>query len=468
MTTDPSLMSATELLRLYRAKKLSPVEATRAALARIAQSDHALNSYTLVTEEDALRAARESEARWAKGAPKGLVDGVPTSIKDLAMMKGLPFRRGSRLTPEGEICKEDAPPVARLREHNAVFLGKTTTPEFGWKGVTDSALCGITRNPWDTTKTPGGSSGGASASVAVGMGALALGTDGGGSIRMPAGFTGIFGLYPTAGRIPYHPTSVMGTMSQMGPMTRTVTDGALMFSVMAAPDARDWIALEPTTTGYHEGLEDGVKGMRLAWSPTLGYAKNDPGIAEGVEKAVRALEAEGAIVEQVDHVFDDPREPYERLYNVGLARIYRTLTPEKQAMIDPGLAQMARNGLNVDVFSYADAHTARARYGEIVNALFQRYDLLLTPQLPLTAFEAGAEFPAGRGMRRWLDWNPFGYPFNFTNSPAATVPCGFVNGLPVALQIVGPRHREHRILKAARAYERRHPFVLPKPPAAKK
>ena len=467
MTTDPSLMPATELLRLYRAKKLSPVEATRAALDRIAQSDHALNSFTLVTEDDALRAARESEARWAKGAPKGLVDGVPTSIKDLAMMKGLPFRRGSRLTPEGEICQEDAPAVARLREHNAVFLGKTTTPEFGWKGVTDSALCGITRNPWDTTKTPGGSSGGASASVAVGMGALALGTDGGGSIRMPAGFTGIFGLYPTAGRIPYPPTSVMGTMSQMGPMTRTVTDGALMFSVMAAPDARDWIALEPAATGYHEGLEDGVKGMRLAWSPTLGYAKNDPGVAEAVEKAVRVLEAEGAIVEQVDHVFDDPREPYERLYNVGLARIYRTLTPEKQAMIDPGLAQMAQNGLKVDVFSYADAHAARARYGETVNALFQRYDLLLTPQLPLTAFEAGAEFPAGRGMRRWLDWNPFGYPFNFTNSPAATVPCGFVKGLPVALQIVGPRHREHRILKAARAYERRHPFALPKPPAAK-
>ncbi|MDH3596510.1 MAG: amidase family protein, partial [Rhodospirillales bacterium] len=243
MTNDPALLTATELLTRFRAGSLSPVEVTEAALARIEAHDTALNAFCLVDAEQALAEARRSEERWRIGAPKGRLDGVPASIKDLLLTKGWPTLRGSKALDPDQPWDEDAPAVARLREHGAVLLGKTTTPEFGWKGVTDSPLTGVTRNPWDPSRTPGGSSGGAAAAVATGMGALAIGTDGGGSIRIPAGFTGIFGLKPSFGRVPAYPLSPFGTVAHLGPMTRSVADAALMLTVLAEPDPRDWYAL---------------------------------------------------------------------------------------------------------------------------------------------------------------------------------------------------------------------------------
>ncbi|MFQ5546445.1 MAG: amidase family protein, partial [Acidiferrobacterales bacterium] len=233
MSDDIAMQSATELLKLYQRRQLSPVEATKAALAQISAYDPPLNAFCYVDEDAALTAAGESEARWQKGAPKGLLDGVPTAIKDLILTKGWPTLRGSRVVSKDQSWDEDAPSSARLREHGAVLLGKTTTPEFGWKGVTDSPLTGVTRNPWNLATTPGGSSGGSAAAIATGMCALAIGTDGGGSIRIPAGFTGIYGIKPSFGRVPAAPLSPFGTVAQVGPMTRTVTDAALMLMVIS-------------------------------------------------------------------------------------------------------------------------------------------------------------------------------------------------------------------------------------------
>jgi aspartyl-tRNA(Asn)/glutamyl-tRNA(Gln) amidotransferase subunit A len=270
--SDHATLPAADLLRLYRSKQLSPVEVVEAALARIERFDGDVNAFCLVDGEGALQAARESEARWQAGKPAGLLDGVPATIKDLVLTKGWPTRRGSKTIDPAGPWEEDAPVVARLREAGAVLLGKTTTPEFGWKGVTDNPLTGITRNPWNTGRTPGGSSGGAAVAAALGMGALHIGTDGGGSIRIPAGFTGIFGHKPSFGRVPAYPPSPFATVAHVGPMTRTVEDAALMLTVLSKPDARDWFALPYEARDYRIGLHEGIEGLRIAYSPALGYA----------------------------------------------------------------------------------------------------------------------------------------------------------------------------------------------------
>lgn len=458
---DLATLSAVEMMSGYRSRKLSPVDVLKACLTRIDTAEPVLNALTEQHREEALAAATASEQRWARGEAIGIIDGVPTAIKDLTPQRGYAFRRGSK-TVGDEICTEDAPCVKRMREEGAVFVGKTTTPEFGWKGVTDSPLTGITRNPWNPDRTPGGSSGGASAAVAAGMCALAEGTDGGGSIRMPAGFTGIFGLYPTAGRIPYYPLSILGTMSQCGPMTRTVSDGALMFSAMSGPDPRDPIHLNNNEIDWRGFLEMGIAGLRVAYSPTLGFASVNADVARVVDDAVSVLARLGARVRQVDRVIDDPRVPYEILFSVGMERIRRTVAEADRELMDPGLLEMAAEGRKIDTFTYADAELQRGKWASAMTAFFSDYDLLVTPQLPMTAFKAGLEFPEGQGMRRWLDWNPFGYPFNFTNSPAGTMPCGFGDdGLPVAFQVVAPRHREDLIFRLCRAYEKVRPIPLP-------
>src|SRR5580698_3996955 len=277
--TDVTRLSATELLGLYRRRELSPVEATRAVLARIDMQNAVTNAYCLVRDEEALASAKESEQRWQAAEPAGLLDGVPVSVKDLLLTSGWPTLRGSLTIDEAGPWTVDAPAVARLREHRAVLLGKTTTPEFGWKGVTDSPLTGVTRNPWDVSRTPGGSSGGAAAAVACGMGPLAVGTDGAGSIRIPASFCGIVGLKPTHGRVPVYPPSAFGTLSHVGPMTRTVADAALLLDVLGAPDARDPLALDRQAPVSGDLAAARVRGLRVAYSPALGYVQVDPEVA---------------------------------------------------------------------------------------------------------------------------------------------------------------------------------------------
>jgi aspartyl-tRNA(Asn)/glutamyl-tRNA(Gln) amidotransferase subunit A len=463
LNQDPALLSAVELVGQYRAKKLSPVEVTKAALARIARLNKRFNAFCLVDEESALASAKASEGRWAKSQPIGQVDGVPATVKDLLITKGWPTLRGSKAVDPKQNWNEDAPTVARLREEGAVLLGKTTTPEFGWKGVTDSPLTGITRNPWDETKTPGGSSGGAAVAAACGMGALHLGTDGGGSIRIPAGFTGIFGLKQSYGLVPASPLSPFGTLAHIGPMTRTVGDAALMMNVITKPDLRDWYAVAYSGTDYLNNLESGVKGWKIAFSPTLGGHPVDAEIAKLVAAAAQVFRDLGATVEQVDpDIGDNVGSTFVNHWFPGAANALRPYSAEQRKVMDPGLIEVANVGAKLPLMDYLASIKEREQLGVRMNMFHKTWNLLLTPTLPLPAFAAGVECPVMADGSRWTDWTPFSYPFNLTRQPAATVPCGLTSaGLPAGLQIVGPSYGDVAVLQAARAFEKVRPFQMP-------
>lgn len=454
MSEDLCYMPAADLVAAYRAGELSPVDVTQALLARIAAINPKVNAYNLVDEASALRDARASEARWKAGKPLGPIDGVPASIKDIILTKGWPTLRGSKTVDPNQDWNEDAPVTARLREAGCVILGKTTSPEFGWKGVTDSPLTGITRNPWNTDLTPGGSSGGASAQVAAGLGQFAVGTDGGGSIRIPAGFTGIAGLKPSFGRVPAAPLSPFGTVAHLGPMTKTVRDAALMLREMAKPDARDWFALPYQDVDYTANLNDGVKGLKIAYSPTLGFAKVDPEILAAVDVAAKQFAALGASVEQADPGFADPIEIFHAHWFMGAFNALMALPKEKFALIDPGLQRTFERGAAITTRQYMEAVNARGKLGVQMRQFHETYDLLLTPSLAVLPFTAGRVAPESMGDAYWTQWTPFTYPFNLTQQPGLSIPCGFSkSGLPISLQLVGPMHGDALVLRAGAAYE---------------
>jgi aspartyl-tRNA(Asn)/glutamyl-tRNA(Gln) amidotransferase subunit A len=461
--TDLTQCTATELLALYRERAASPLEVVDAVLARIEALDGVLNAFCLVAANEARDAAVASAARWRHGEPVGPLDGVPTAIKDLILTRGWPTIRGSRTVDPDQPWEVDAPVTARLREAGAVLIGKTTTPEFGCKGETNSPLTGITRNPWDPTRTPGGSSGGTAAAVAAGLGPLAVGTDGAGSVRIPAAFCGNFGLKPSFGRVPAFPLSPFGTVSHIGPHTMSVADAALMMNVMKQPDARDWTSLPPDPTDYAAGLDDGVAGLRIAFSPTLGYANVDPEVAAAVAAAVEQLDRLGAHVELVDPGFDDPLEITTGLWFTGAWTLWSQLTPEQREVTDPDFAAEALLGEPLTSLDVQRLHLRRGELGSHMRLFMQRYDLVATPAVAVPAFEA---HPAGHrpfDPEAMLGWTPFSYPFNLTQQPAGTIPCGLTAaGLPIGLQLVGPMFGDALVLRAARAYEQVRP--LPRPP----
>jgi aspartyl-tRNA(Asn)/glutamyl-tRNA(Gln) amidotransferase subunit A len=459
--TDLCALSATELAELFRTRAASPAEVAAAVLRRIELLNPKLNAFNLVSEK-ALEDARASEGRWLRGEPRGLLDGVPVSIKDILLTKGWPTLRGSKTVDPKGPWNDDAPAVARLREHGAVLLGKTTTPEFGWKGVTDSPLTGITRNPWNPAMTPGGSSGGAAAAVAAGMGPLAVGTDGGGSIRIPCSFTGLFGIKPSFGRVPAWPLSPFGTVAHVGPITRTVTDAALMLNVLALPDARDWHALPFDARDYRTSLEHGVRGLRIAWSSDLGYAKVAPEVMAIVKKALSVFTDLGANVEEKNPGFPNPEPVFRTHWFSGAAFLLKDFAAEKKKLIDPGLLEVAAQGASIGAAEILDAHMKRGALGALMNLFHRDYDLLVTPTLTVAAFDVGRDFPENPKNHSWTDWTPFTYPFNLTQQPAASIPCGFTKaGLPVGLQIVGPKYADALVLRAARAFETARPIALP-------
>jgi aspartyl-tRNA(Asn)/glutamyl-tRNA(Gln) amidotransferase subunit A len=451
---DLNWLSGAELSKGFARKKFSPVDVARACLAQIAKHDGAINAMCHVDEKLALEQAAASEARWSRGEALSPLDGVPLLIKDLLLTKGWATRRGSKTVDPNQPWDQDAPSVARLREAGCVFLGATTTPEFGWKGVTDSPLTGITRNPWDLSKTPGGSSGGSAAAVAAGYAPLSLGTDGGGSIRIPAGFSGIYGLKPSFGRVPAYPLSPFGTVAHVGPMTRTVEDAALMMNEIARPDARDWTSLPYDGRDYMKKLAKGVAGLKIAFSPTLGYAAVDPEVAKLVKKAVEVLESLGAEVETVDPGFADPAACFRVLWWSGARALLGRMPDEKKALLDPALADVVAQSMAITPEDYFDAVKERGVLGSQMRVFMERYDLLITPTLPGVAFEAGKLSPVDDGMGKWVNWTPFSYPFNLTQQPAASVPCGFSKaGLPAGLHIVGKMFDDKAVLRASQAYQ---------------
>lgn len=464
MSDGETLLTATEMVAGYSSGELSPVETTKAALERIAEADETLNAYCLVDAAAAREQARESAERWAQGNPHGLVDGVPISIKDVFLTAGWPTLRGSRRVDPNGPWTEDAPVTARLREHGAVLLGKTTTPELGWKAVTDSPLTGVTRNPWDPQLTSGGSSGGSAAAVAAGMGAASVGTDGGGSVRIPASFCGIVGFKPTYGRIPLYPASPFGALAHAGPMAWSVDDVALLLDVLALPDPRDPTALPQPVGSYREAVHRGVHGLTAAFSPTLGYVDVDPEVAAIVRRAVETLSEIGVYVEMADPGFDDPIETFDVLWSAAAAKALDGLPTDRTAEIDPGLARLCRRGRELSAADYLAAQDARMRLGITLGAFHQRYDVLITPTVPITPFEAGRDMPPGEHFPNWPSWTPFTYPFNLTQQPAASVPAGVTSdGKPVGIQVIGPRHSDDLVLAVCRALEAIQPWDVAVP-----
>ena len=464
MTADLALMSAPELVALFRSGDASPVEATEAVLAQIAALNPVLNAFCWLDEASARQSARESEARWRQGRPLSALDGVSATVKDLSVTRDWPTRRASAAIPAHGPWLEDSPSVARLREAGAVLLGKTTVPEFGASLVTESALCGVTRNPWNPAMTPGGSSGGAAASVAAGMGTLALASDAAGSIRAPAAMSGIFGLKTTHGRVPDYPSSYLGTLAIVGPMTRTVTEAAMMMDVISRPDPRDSYALAPPEKSFLDGLDQGVAGLRIAYSPTLGWADVDPEVAALVANGVDLLRSLGAQVEVLDKVFDAPGATLRNLMLPGLANAFRIFgfTDAQKALMLPRLVESAAQGAALPLLDYLAAREASEQLGARMRTLHERFDLLVTPVTSPPCHPASSSDPVDARYRRFTELAPFTSPFNLTRQPAASVPIGLsAEGMPVGMQVVGPLYGDALVLRACRAIEQARPFARP-------
>ncbi|GFH33944.1 amidase [Streptomyces pacificus] len=450
---DLSALTARRLIAGYRRGDFSPLEAVRAVLDRAEAAQRLTNAFVRIDGEQALEQAAAATERRRRKEPLGPLDGVPVTVKDIFLQAGGPTLRGSRaVRPDASAWDEDAPAVARLREQGAVLVGKTTTPEFGWKGVTDSPLTGVTRNPYDPSRTAGGSSGGSAAAVALGAAPLSIGTDGGGSVRIPASFCGIFGLKPTYGRIPLYPSSPFGTLAHAGPMARDAADAALLLDAVSGPDWRDWSQAAPAPPAA-DGLAEGVKGLRIAFSPSFGgQVAVRPAVASAVRAAVGRLAGLGAYIEEADPDIADPVDTFHTLWFTGAARLVQHFGGEQRELLDPGLREVCAEGERASALDYLAAVDARMDLGRRLGRFHTGYDLLVTPTLPVTAFEAGAEVPGGSAHRRWTGWTPFTYPFNLTQQPAATVPCGVdEDGLPVGVQLVGPRHADALVLRAAHA-----------------
>jgi aspartyl-tRNA(Asn)/glutamyl-tRNA(Gln) amidotransferase subunit A len=464
MTDDIAFMPATRMVLLYRGKKLSPVEATAEILRRLERFESALNAFVLYDPEAAMAAARASEARWQKGEPQGLLDGVPVAIKDTLLTRGWPRLMGSRTIDPNQPWTEDAPVPARLRAEGAVCFGKTTTPEFGWKGVTDSPLTGVTRNPWDLERTPGGSSGGSAAALLAGIGPLAVGTDAGGSIRIPASFCGVFGLKPTFGRVAAYPPGAFGDTAHVGPMARTVEDAALMLDAIKGPDARDWHSLPDDGIAYRDRVREGsLKGKRIALSPTLGFADPTPPVRAAVERAAEVFARLGAIVEPADPFDESPMPIFETLALGGFWALLRAQTAQAVGLMDPGLVEMCRRGASVTQEQYVDAVIRRVALGQRLRQFFGRYDLLLAPTMPITAAYADPRDDDRPNSKNSWSWVTYTYVFNLTKNPAASIPCGFADGLPIGLHVVGPLWADLAVLQACRAYEEAAGAAWPPP-----
>ncbi len=454
-------MTATQLAELFRRKDASPLEATRAALSRIERFNDAVNAYVHVDTEGAEKAAHASATRWGKGEPLSAIDGVPVSMKDLTEVAGMPAREGSALTSDAA-CDTDAPPAARLREAGAVILGKTNTPEHGWKGVTDNRVFGATRNPWNTSLTPGGSSGGAAAAAALNMGVLHQGGDSGGSIRIPAAFTGTFGFKPTFGWTPQWPPAKAPSLSHIGPITRTVEDAARMLDVIGRYDHRDPYATRGQPEDWLAGLGGGVSDLRIAFAPTLFGAEVDPDVAARVAGAARAFEALGAEVVEIAPDIASPLEAYQRIWFTASCDLCESLSEEDRRKLDPGLVANARRAEDWRAVDFFRALTARAELTQALEEFNQEYHLLLTPTVPIQPFEANHDVPPGSGLTDWTEWSPFTYPFNLSQQPAASIPCGFTSrGLPVSAQIAGGKFDDVRVLRAAHAFLEAHPPRFP-------
>jgi aspartyl-tRNA(Asn)/glutamyl-tRNA(Gln) amidotransferase subunit A len=460
--TDLTQATAAELRDLYRARAASPVEALNAILVRAETVNPKINALRLIDAERARAQARASEARWAKGAPLSEIDGAPVSIKELVRTKDWPHTMASLLSDKTP-ATEDSTVTARLREAGAVIFAQSTSPEYGFKGITESPLNGVTRNPWNLERTPGGSSGGAGAAVAAGLGPLAIGTDGGGSIRIPASCTGLVGLKATFGRIPAWPASMHGDLANTGPMTRTALDCAMMMNVLAKPDPRDAHSLPDDGVDYEAAIRRDLKGLKVAVIARFGDYHLDADVALRFGEAVRAFEAMGCVVEEVEAPFDHAKAgaAWYVHWLSALQRLLQVYPEARHAEFDPALLAQARTGAAFPVQTVIDAQVTRREASHAWNLLLSRYDLVLSPTLAVPPFAIGRSAPDGPDGKPNPNWACTSI-FNLTRHPTLSTPCGLSrDGLPIGLQITAAHYRDDLVLAAARAFAEVKPFAFP-------
>ena len=462
---DLRFMPAADLAAAIARRKVSPVDAVKAVLDAI-DDTKTLNAWVTVDADAALKAARATErAAMRRGVRLGPLHGVPFGVKDLVITKGVRTTFGTPLYRDN-VPTEDAPSVARMKAAGGIMIGKTNTPTFGWVGVTDNLIFGLTRNPWNPERTPGGSSGGAGAALAAGMAPLHIGTDGGGSIRKPSAFTGTFGLKASYGRVPVYPASAAWSVSHVGPMTRTVKDAALMLNVIAGPEERDPYSLPAERVDYVKALKGSLKGLRVAYSETLGLAPAvDPEVRDATAKAARVFRELGCRVEATNPSWASPWEPWRAIFLGGIAaRLAPYLDRKKE--IDAGLLAIVEESLAWPPAKYVQAWVDRLAWCAKAMVFFERYDLLLTPTVASPPFPHGILYPGEiDGVKVGREASSiFTYPFNLTGQPAASVPCGFTkDGLPIGLQIVGRRFDDVTVLRASAAFETARPWIARRP-----
>ena len=459
MTSDLDRLTAVELRHLMASRQLSPVEVTRRALEKAEASQSTLNAYHVLLHDEAAAAARLAETAIMRGEPLGLLHGLPLSVKDLIAVAGVRLSFGSRAMADN-VSVADAPSVRRAREAGAILIGTTTTSEFGCKAVGDNPLNGITRNPWNLAKTPGGSSAGAAASVAAGITPFALGTDGGGSIRIPSCLTGLAGLKGHFARVAVWPPTAAPTLSHVGPIARTVGDAALLFMAIAGYDPRDPYSVAAAVPDLPQACQRGVRGMRIAYSPTFGYARPTDEVTRIVAAAAGRFEELGCEVELVETVFDtDPVDQWSAEFYAGAGTRLRHILADRRALLDPAVAELLDRALRLDLAQLYDRVFERYALRDKMRAFFERYDLLLSPVLPVTSLDVGKNIPDGHADRDLVSWVYYTYPFNLTGLPAATVCAGFgADGMPVGFQVVGRALGEDDVVRAIAAYERTQPY----------
>lgn len=463
MPSELNFKPAHELASLVRSKKLSPVELLQACLDRIEETEGTLNAWCGSRPEVAMQEAKDMESRIAKGEDVGPLAGLPFGVKELDDLAGFPSTHASRPYRDN-YPERDSVEVERLRNAGAIALGKTNSPEFGYTAATKNLLFGITRNPWNPERTPGGSSGGSSAAVSAGQVPFCTGSDGGGSIRIPACWTGLYGMKVSFGRIPIAPREMLGWIDTAvhGPMVRTVRDAAMYIDVTTGTHEADPTSLPHPGFKYADVLEQLPKKLRIGWSPTLGYAKVEPDVIRECEAAVKTFEDMGHSVDLVEAPIDDTGQMWSR---IGGCETYAFIYDKIEEHRDEfGRSFLAGTELAAETTwdRYGRAQRKRSKLVQQLWHYFENYDLLLTPTLPIEAIDARGTWPqyiAGAPVENPLHVVAFTYPFNLSGHPAASVRAGFSdNGLPVGLQIVGPRHRDDLVLQASYAYEQARPW----------
>ena len=469
MDNELAFGSATNLRQLIDAKEVSIVELTELFYQRIQDLDPQLNAYLTLCQDDALQQARLAQDAVNQGQPVGPLHGIPISIKDLELTRGLRSTMGSAVFKD-RVPDIDSAVVERVRRAGAIILGKTNTPEFGQSGTTENELGEPCRNPWNTERTPGGSSGGAGAALAAGLCTLATGSDGGGSIRIPASFSGVFGIKPSQGRVPRYggygqPAS--NQFSQSGPMSRTVADTALLLQVLAGHDPRDVTSLRETPDDYSANLNSGVQGWRIAWSSDLGYAGVDPEVVQVTSQAAQVFTELGASVEETNLTLEDPFPAFFDLFATGTYTSYSQLLEQNSSE----LTHYVRSTLEyAATLTAADFSRALLRVDQLrrqMELFFDNYDLLLTPTMAVPAFPIGQRpsVIGGKEVNPFWGYLPFTFPINMTGQTASSVPCGFSSdGMPIGLHIVGPKGSEAQVLQASAAFEQAHPWIQYRPP----